>query len=96
MPGITLWRYLDLAKFVALLETKAIHFCRGDQFEDQLEGSYPVNTKSAPNFSYRHRKDFLKMYFYSHMPKRLRHITNKLRCHGAATAKSCSAAGISV
>jgi hypothetical protein len=37
-----LWRYLDLAKYAALLQTRALHFTRGDDFEDPFEGSYPV------------------------------------------------------
>lgn len=40
---MNLWRYLDVAKFVSLLQTQAIHFPRGDQFEDPFEGSYPLN-----------------------------------------------------
>ena len=40
---MNLLRYLDLAKFVSLLQTRAIHFTRGDQFEDPFEGSYPIN-----------------------------------------------------
>jgi hypothetical protein len=40
---VNLWRYFDLAKFVSLLQTGAIHFPRGDQFEDPFEGSYPLS-----------------------------------------------------
>jgi len=40
---MSLLRYLDLAKFVSLLQTRAIHFTRGDQFEDPFEGSYPLS-----------------------------------------------------
>jgi hypothetical protein len=40
---MNLLRYLDLAKFVSLLQTRAIHFTRGDQFEDPFEGSYPIS-----------------------------------------------------
>jgi hypothetical protein len=36
----TLWRYMDLAKFLLLLETKSLWFPRADQFEDPLEGTY--------------------------------------------------------
>lgn len=38
-----LWKYLDSAKFTALLQTQALHFCRGDKFEDPFEGSYPLS-----------------------------------------------------
>jgi len=44
LPGpndksIMLWRYLDLAKLVALLNDKKLHFARADVFQDQHEGS---------------------------------------------------------
>jgi hypothetical protein len=35
-----LWRYMDLAKFVLLLESSALWFSRADQFEDPLEGRH--------------------------------------------------------
>jgi hypothetical protein len=40
-----LWKYFDLAKFVALLQTQELHFCRGDKFDDPLEGSYPLSAR---------------------------------------------------
>lgn len=36
-----LWRYLDLPKFIDLLENSHLFFTRLDQFEDQFEGSIP-------------------------------------------------------
>jgi hypothetical protein len=39
-PTGTLWRYLDLAKFISLLEESALYFCRGDNFlNDPFEGA---------------------------------------------------------
>jgi hypothetical protein len=38
-----LWRYMDLAKFVYLLQSRTLHFCRGGKFSDPFEGSYPAN-----------------------------------------------------
>ncbi len=38
------WRYMDLAKFMSLLEFREIYFPRGDCFEDKLEGSYSKPT----------------------------------------------------
>jgi hypothetical protein len=35
-----LWRYMDLAKFLLLLESQSLWFSRADQFEDPLEGTY--------------------------------------------------------
>lgn len=36
----TVWRYLSLAKFLALLKTKSIFFSRADFFDDPFEGSF--------------------------------------------------------
>ena len=38
----TIWRYMDLAKFVSLLEKRALFFNRSDLFDDRFEGSYPA------------------------------------------------------
>jgi len=35
-----LWRYMDFAKFIDLVETQSLWFSRTDQFEDPLEGTY--------------------------------------------------------
>ena len=42
-----LWRYLDLAKLLAFLQTQSLYFCRGDQLDDPLEGSYPLKNLST-------------------------------------------------
>ena len=41
------WRYLDFPKFIALLESKSLFFCRADLFLDNYEGSF---TKSSIKF----------------------------------------------
>jgi len=40
---IVIWRYMDFAKFVALLETQALFFVRVSHLDDPFEGSYPVS-----------------------------------------------------
>ena len=35
-----IWRYLDLAKYMHLLETASLHFTRADRLGDPFEGSY--------------------------------------------------------
>ena len=35
-----LWRYLDLAKFIAMLDKRALFFARADKLGDPFEGSY--------------------------------------------------------
>lgn len=37
-----LWRYMDIAQYLALIQTEHLHFTRGDQFDDPFEGSYPI------------------------------------------------------
>lgn len=37
-----LWRYMDIAKFVSMLEQKAIWLARADTFGDKHEGRFPV------------------------------------------------------
>jgi hypothetical protein len=45
------WRYMDLAKFVYLLDKRSLHFRRADKFEDKYEGLLPLtdaeNLKSS-------------------------------------------------
>lgn len=35
-----LWRYMDLARYLALLQQSALHFVRADQMRDKWEGAY--------------------------------------------------------
>lgn len=42
--NLRLWRYMDFTKFVSLIETKKLYFCRSDLFNDQFEGSYTKAT----------------------------------------------------
>lgn len=41
MKDATIWRYLDFTKFVDLLATESLFFCRSDKLEDPFEGSFP-------------------------------------------------------
>lgn len=47
-------RYLDLAKFISLLQNHSLFFCRLDNLEDQLEG-----TTAKPNQEF--RKQYLQL-----------------------------------
>jgi hypothetical protein len=42
-----IWRYMNLEKFISLLERKSLFFCRADRFSDPFEGSIP--RKEAEN-----------------------------------------------
>jgi hypothetical protein len=37
-PDIPIWRYMDLAKFMSMLEEQALHFGRADRMWDKFEG----------------------------------------------------------
>ena len=46
---ILLWRYMDFTKFVFLISTKSLFFCRADLLGDPFEGSYSkANVKLRP------------------------------------------------
>src|ERR1700678_1577796 len=47
-PDIPIWRYMNLAKFMSVLQDEALHFARADQMTDEFEGSI-----SKPTFSIR-------------------------------------------
>ena len=37
---VSIWRYMDLAKFIWILQKKALFFARADQLGDPYEGHY--------------------------------------------------------
>ena len=39
-PAVAIWRYMDLAKFLALLQSGGIYFTRADLLGDPFEGSF--------------------------------------------------------
>lgn len=47
-PDISIWRYMDLAKFLSLLEDEALFFARSDMMSDKFEGS---TTRKSLEFS---------------------------------------------
>jgi len=52
---VKVWRYLDLAKFVSMLETQSIFFSRMDLFNDPFEGSMPKATLKIQDEMYMER-----------------------------------------
>jgi hypothetical protein len=44
----SLWRYMNFAKFVSLLESRALHFARVDVLEDEFEGSLSIPMSVLP------------------------------------------------
>lgn len=49
---LKLWRYIDLAKLVSLLETKAIWLARADTFRDKHEGRFPDEMRTLTEKAY--------------------------------------------
>ena len=50
--GLRLWRYMDLARLVSLLETKAIWLARADTFRDKHEGRFPDEMRTLMEKAY--------------------------------------------
>lgn len=40
---LTIWRYLDFRKFIALIDSSSLFFCRLDLLEDKFEGISPLS-----------------------------------------------------
>jgi hypothetical protein len=40
-----IWRYVDFAKLVSLLESQSLHLARADVFDDPFEGSVPAELR---------------------------------------------------
>ena len=50
-----IWRFMDFTKFVSLLETNSLFFCRLDKLGDPFEGSIP--TKTLQDFEKEYYRD---------------------------------------
>ena len=49
-PHVTLWRYVDLAKYLSLISTQTLWFCRSDLLGDPFEGSMSLfNVNQRPS-----------------------------------------------
>ena len=48
-------KYMDLAKFISLLHSKSLFFCRLDKLEDKFEGSSPKRNLEHNEFLFRQR-----------------------------------------
>lgn len=53
-----LWRYVDFAKFLQMLETRSLFFPRADKFEDTFEGTSGI-AERQPEWD-RHYLEFFK------------------------------------
>lgn len=41
--NVKIWRYMDFAKYLSILDKQALYFARVDCLEDKFEGKYPKN-----------------------------------------------------
>ncbi|PME09157.1 hypothetical protein BCV44_04650 [Vibrio cyclitrophicus] len=48
----SLWRYMDIAKYLSLLSSKSLWLARPDTFKDQREGSFPESMKNELDIIY--------------------------------------------
>lgn len=65
------WRFLDMAKFIDLLRTRSLYFCRGDRFDDPYEGMMPDEYVASiraglSNLGSVHRQTRVFHYYRSH------------------------------
>lgn len=58
----TLWKYLDFAKFVSLLERRELHFARTDKLGDPFEGTYPKRSWTLAQRSGEGLAEIAKIY----------------------------------
>ena len=42
LQGVTLWRYMSLEKFLAVIQSRSLHFSRLSEFRDKYEGRCPI------------------------------------------------------
>jgi len=51
-PDVIVWRYLSFTKFISMLETNSLFFCRSNLLEDKFEGSLSkVNIGESGEFT---------------------------------------------
>ena len=45
--SMKIWRYIDLPKLIAFLETRSLHFARVDTLGDRYEGAWTLTNVAA-------------------------------------------------
>lgn len=62
-PETTIWRYIDLERFISLLHTRSLFLCRLDAFRDPWEGTWPRSVVEGvkTNWTEGRGDNFLKM-----------------------------------
>jgi hypothetical protein len=80
-----IWRYMDFTKYVSMLDTSRLHFCRIDKLDDKFEGSLPHTYYLTERMN-----RFLKKRFpekYQRLSSQGKFQTNKLSAIGQARRK---------
>lgn len=70
-PNVRIWRYVDLLKLLAFLQTRRLHFSRADKFDDRFEGS-------LTSLNVADRKRLLK-HAFKHDQTKAQHIAGTWR-----------------
>lgn len=60
---LTVWRYLDFAKFVDLITSQKLFFCRSDNFEDPFEGIFRLKDYEKTKNIFEDQEIIKKYYF---------------------------------
>ena len=62
-----LWRYMDFTKFVSLISSANLFFCRSDLFKDPFEGSYSKANASLRPQVYNDMPEVMRENMITHM-----------------------------
>jgi len=73
-PDALLWRYMNISKFLSLLKTKSIFFCRSDMFIDPFEGTIPKKEVEARPHTYQQICKFFNIQF---RPEKFNEVESK-------------------
>lgn len=80
-PDSSLWRYMDFAKFVSLLDRQSLFFARADKLDDPFEGAVPKKNVDERGQIYRAK--------YSDHKVALERTADVYRKLGAYTLVNC-------
>lgn len=78
-PDVMVWRYFDFPRFMALLESQSLYFCRADLFQDKCEGSFTraaidyrekIWRESMPNIPGEHFATFMDVHRFRNKEQR--------------------------
>lgn len=65
--NIRIWRYMDLAKFLSLLQTSSLYFSRADKLGDPFEGSITKVNQALRSLIRHHRKELPQFASFASM-----------------------------